>query len=78
MGIDKGALIQLANEGINEVEDLADVDKETLQQVTENLKRLGKMIPNLDPSAASGSTTPQTPFPFGSKFQKRLLSSAEF
>jgi hypothetical protein len=37
MGIPHGTVVQLATEGITSVIDLANVDKESLQQVVENL-----------------------------------------
>ena len=38
MGIPQATVVQLANEGLSTVGDLVDFDKDTLQQVTDNLR----------------------------------------
>ena len=70
MGIPNATTIQLQNEGISIVDDLNDFDKDTLQQVADNLRRPGGRIPDPTPGAAPGATIPTTPFVFGAKSQK--------
>ena len=77
MAIPHATVVQLENEGITTVDDLIDFDKDTLQQVADNLRRPGGRIPNPDPNAPPGSTIPQPPFTFGAKSQKRLLAACE-
>ena len=47
MGVQHAAVIQLALEGIQTVDDLADFDKEALQQLADNLRGLeaGSLTP---------------------------------
>ena len=55
MGIPNTTVFQLQVEGINTILDLADFDKETLQQLAENLRKpAGRVDPN--PGAAPGAT----------------------
>eukprot|EP00957_Ditylum_brightwellii_P043238 3276630-Ditylum_brightwellii.AAC.1 len=46
MEVVKEALVQLGKEGIKEVEDLAEFNKDIWKQVAENLKRLGGWMKN--------------------------------
>ena len=46
MGVQHATVIQLALEGIQTVDDLADFDKEALQQLADNLHRPGGRVPN--------------------------------
>ena len=69
--------MQLALEGIQTVDDLADFDKEALQQLADNLRRLGGRVPNPDSGAAVGSTIPTPAFVFGAKSQKCLGIACE-
>ena len=64
--------MQLVLEGIQTVDNLTDFDKEALQQLADNLQRLGGRVPNPDPGAAIGLTIPTPAFVFGAKSQKRL------
>jgi hypothetical protein len=77
MGIPNATVIQLQNEGISTVDDLNDFDKDTLQQVADNLRRPGGRVPDPTPGAAAGSTIPTPPFVFGAKSQKRLLAACD-
>ena len=70
-------MVQLALEGIKTVDDLADFDKEALQQFVDNLRRPGGRVPNPDPGAAAGLTIPTPAFVFGEKSQKRLGIACE-
>ena len=77
MGVQHATVVQLALEGIQTVDDLADFDKEALQQLADNLCRPGGRVPNPDPGAAAGSTIPTPAFVFGAKSQKRLGIACE-
>jgi hypothetical protein len=77
MGIPHATVIQLVVEGIDEVQDLAEFDRDALTQVADNLRRPGGRIPNPDPAAPAGSTIAQPPFSFGAKAQKRLLAACD-
>ena len=77
MGVQHGTFVQLALEDIQAVNDLADFDKEALQQLADNLQHLGGRVPNPDPGAAVGSTIPTPAFAFGAKSQKRLGIACE-
>ena len=72
MAIPHDTVVELNNEGIVTVEDLADFDRESLKQVADNLRRPGGRIPDPTPGATRGATIPKPPFVFGSKSQTRL------
>ena len=80
MAIPQSTLLQLQNEGITLVDDLADFDKETLHQIADNLIRpSGKITdPNYVPPETMTApapifpTLPTLPFIFGAKSQKCL------
>ena len=73
MGIPHETVIQLQQEGISTVADLADFDEDSLKQLADNLRRPGGRAPDPNPGAAPGATIPTPPFAFGAKSQKRLL-----
>jgi hypothetical protein len=76
MSIPHATVIQLQNEGIPNVYDLTDFDKDTLvQQVADNLRCPGGRIPDPTVGAAAGATIATPPFIFGAKSQKHLLSA---
>ena len=77
MAIPHETRIQLQEEGIDDVGDLVDFDKETLKQVADNLRRPGGRVPNPDPGAAAGAMIPTPPFIFGAKSQMRLLAACD-
>ena len=64
MGVQHATVVQLALEGIQTVDELADFDKEALQQLADNLRRPGGRVTNPDPGAAAGSTIPTPAFVF--------------
>jgi hypothetical protein len=72
MGIPHPTVAQMQAEGITNVQDIADFDKESLQQLADNLRRPGGRSPNHNPNAAPGTTIPTSAFVFGAKSQKRL------
>ena len=77
MGIPQATVTQLQVEGISTIPDLADFDKETLQQVADNLRKPGGRVPDPNPGAAAGATIPTPPFVFGAKSQHRLTVACE-
>ena len=72
MGIPHITMVQLQAEGITSVSDLADFNKDSLQQLADNLRRPGGCIPDPNPAAQPGSTIPTPPFVFGAKSQRRI------
>ena len=72
MGILHETMVQLQHEGIQPVADLADFDKDSLQQLADNLRKSGGRIPDPNPNAAAGPTIPTPAFTHGAKSQKRL------
>ena len=77
MGIPDKTVVQLGNEGIMKVDDLADFDKDTINQVADSLRRPGCRIPDPTPNAEPGATIPTPPFVFRSESQKGLLAACE-
>ena len=72
MHIPHATVVQMQLEGIQAVADLADFDKDSLEQLANNLHHPGGRIPDPDPGAAAGATIPTPPFVFGAKSQKHL------
>jgi hypothetical protein len=64
MGIPHATVIQLQDEGISTVDDLADFDKDTIEQIAANLRRPAGRVPDPNPAAAVGATIPTPPFVF--------------
>ena len=77
MGVQHAMVVRLALEGIQTVHDLADFDKEALQQLVDNLQCPGGRVPNPGPGAAIGATIPTRAFMFGAKSQKLLGIACE-
>ena len=72
MGIPHETMVQIQHEGIHSVADVADFDKDSLQQLTDNLRKPGGRIPDPNPNAAEGASIPTPAFTYGAKSQKRL------
>ena len=72
MGIPHITVLQLQAEGITTVSDLADFNKDSLQQLADNLRRPGGRVPDPNPAAQPGSTIPTPPFVFSAKSQRRI------
>ena len=72
MGIPHVTMVQLQAEEITSVSDLADFNKDSLQQLADNLRCPGGCIPDPNPAAQPGSTIPTPPFIFGAKSQSRI------
>ena len=77
MGIPNATAVQLQQEGINNVDDLVDFDKGTIEQIAANLRRPAGRIADPNPGAAAGATVPTPPFVFGAKSQQRLIFAAK-
>ena len=69
MGIPHTTVIQLCAEEIEAVTDLADFDKDSLQQLTDNLRCPG--------GRPAGATIPTPPFVFGAKSQKHIAVACD-
>ena len=65
-------MIQLQSEGITSVSDLADFNKDLLQQLADNLRHPGGRVPDPNPAAQPGSTIPTPLFVFGAKSQRHI------
>ena len=77
MGIPQAMVAQLQIKGIMTISDLADFEKETLQQMADNLRKPGGRVPDPNPAAAAGATIPTPPFVFSAKLQHRLTVVCE-
>ena len=75
MGIPHATMVQMQQEGIQPVADLADFEKDSLQQLADNLRKPGGRIP--DPNAPVGATIPTPAFTYGAKSQKRLTVACD-
>ena len=78
-------LAQLRNEGITMIDNLGEFDKDTLQQIADNLRRPGGRVPDPnyvppDPMPVLSPVVPMVltpPFIFGEKSQKHLQVACE-
>ena len=59
------------------VADLADFEKESLQQLADNLRKPGGRVADPDPNAPAGATNPMPAFTYGAKSQKRLTVACD-
>jgi hypothetical protein len=76
MGIPHATVVQLATEGITSVIDLADFDKDSRQQLADNLRRPVRVSdPNL--AAQPGATIATPSFILGDKSQQRLTVTTD-
>jgi hypothetical protein len=57
MGIPNATVVQLQEEGIDTVDDLADFDNDTIEQIAANLCRPAGRIPDPNPGVAAGATS---------------------
>ena len=65
MGIPRETMVQMQREGIQMVADLPDFEKQSLQQLADNLRKPGGRIPDPNPNAAPGATIPTPAFTYG-------------
>ena len=77
MGIPHPTMVQMQQEGIQSVADLADLEKQSLQQLADNLRKPGGRIADRDPNAPLGATIPMPAFTYGAKSQKRLTVACD-
>ena len=77
MGILQVMVAQLQIEGITTISDLVDFEKETLQQMVDNLRKPEGRVPDPNPAAAAGATIPTPPFVFSAKLQHHLTVACE-
>ena len=77
LGIPHETMVQIQREGIQAVADLADFEKQELQQLADNLRKPGGRIPDLNPNAAPGATIPTPASTYGAKSQKRLTVACD-
>ena len=77
MGIPHATVIPLCAKGIKVVADLADFDKESLQQLVDNLRCPGGCVPDPNPGAPASATIPTPPFIFGAKSQKHIAVTCD-
>ena len=77
IGILHMMVIQLQVEGITGIQDLADFDKDTLQQLADNSRKPAGCIPDPNPAAAAGTMIPTPSFVFGAKSQHRISVAYE-
>ena len=77
MSIPHVTVVQLQSKGITLVADLVGFDKDSLQQLVDNLRRPGGCVPDPNPGAPPGSTMPTPPFVFGAKSQKHIAVACD-
>ena len=77
MGTPHNTVIQLQDEGISTVNDLANFDKDSLSQLVDNLRKPGGQVPDPNPNAAPGATIPMPVFTFRAKSQKRIAVACD-
>ena len=77
MGIPHATMVQMQQEGIQSITDLADFEKDSLQQLADNLRKSRGRIPDPDPNAPVGATIPMQAFTYGAKYQKRLTVACD-
>ena len=58
MGIPHATMVQMQHVGIQSIADLADFEKDSIQQLADNLRKPGGRIPDPDPNAPVGATIP--------------------
>ena len=72
MAIPHATVMQLSNKAISTISDLVEFDRSSLQQISGNLCRPGRRIPDPTLGADPGATIPTPPFVSGEKSQTRL------
>ena len=77
MGILHATIMQLQHQWIIPVDGLADIDKDSLQQLVDNLCHPSGRVPDPNLNAGQRATTPTAGFLFGAKPQKGLLIACE-
>ena len=75
MALPANTRLAIAQEGLEDLNDLIEFDEKSLKQITENLRLPGGRVPDPDPNAAVGATILTPSFVFGSKRQLRLKTT---
>ena len=78
VGIPHATMVQMQLEGIQSIADLADFEKDSLQQLADNLRKPGGRIADSDPNTPAGATIPTPAFAYGAKSQKRLTVACDY
>ena len=71
MGIPHATMAQMQQEGIQSVADLADFEKDSLQQLADNLRKPGGRIADPDLNVRVGATIPTPAFTYGEPSLRR-------
>ena len=77
IGIPQETVLQTQNKGITTITDLVEFDKDTTNQISDNLYHPSGRIPDLTSGAAVGAKTPTPPFMFGAKSQNIILTACD-
>ena len=77
MGILRATIMQLQHQWIITVDGLAYFDKDSLQQLVDNLCHPSGRVPDPNLNAGQGATTPTAGFLYGAKPQRGLLISGQ-
>ena len=77
VGIPHATIVQMQLEGIQSVADVADLEKDSLQQLADNLRKPGGRIPEPDPNAPAGATIPMPAFTYGAMSQQMLIVACD-
>ena len=67
MALPANTCLSIAQEGLEDLDDLVELDEKSLKQITKNICRPGGLVLDPDPNAAVGATIPTPFFVFGSK-----------
>ena len=77
MRIPHATMVQMQEERIQSIADLADFEMDPLQQLADNLRKPGGRIPDPYPNAPVGATIPVPAFTYGAKSQRRLTVACD-
>ena len=75
MALPANTRLAIAQEGLEDFDDLVEFDEKSLKQITENLRRPKGCVPDPDPNAAVGATIPTPSFVFGTKSQLSIKAA---
>ena len=77
MGIRRDTFVQIQNEGIYTITDLVDFDKDTINKISDNLRRTSGRIEDPNLGATAGDIIPTSTFVIGAKSQNHILTACE-
>ena len=75
MALPVNTRLAIAQEGLEDLDDLVEFDGESLNQITKNLRSPGGRVPDPDPNADVGSMIPTPSVVFGAKSQLRIKAA---